>query len=117
MAGPRAGLTMVHVMLCALVTAGLADVCARFTDRFSVFAASCHRCGRDRTNLSAIHVQRNTPGHHLDIGLLQAYSGAVIAGDDASITGLNAGGMNLVWHINLHEECADIGKSHAHFQH
>jgi hypothetical protein len=63
---------MVHVMLGALVTAGLADVRARFADRFGVFAASCHSRSRDRTNLSAIHVQRNAPDHHLYIGLLQA---------------------------------------------
>ena len=110
-------LAMRHLVFGTFVPAGLADVSAKCADRFGVGATPGHGSYSQRTNLGAIHVQRNTPGHHLHIRLLQARSGAVITGDDASVTGLNAGGMNLVWHINLHKKRADIGMSHAHFQH
>jgi len=90
---------MVHLMLCAFVTAGLADVGASGANGFGVFAATGHRRGRHLADLGAIYVQRDASRHGLDILLLQAGSRAMVASHGAGIAGFDARIEFLVRHF------------------
>lgn len=92
-AGFGAFLAMDHAvvaMLGAFVSARLANIGAQRANGFGVFAASSHCRSCKRADLSAIHVQRNAPRHHLDVLLLQAGSRAMIAGNNAGVARFNA---------------------------
>lgn len=59
-------------MFSALVTTGLANICAQFTDRFGKNAVARHHGGCRAADLGAIHVQGNTSRHHFNVVFLQA---------------------------------------------
>jgi hypothetical protein len=58
---------MIHLMLRALVGAHRANISALPTNCASKYAAARHVCRGKPANLRAIHVERNTARHHLDI--------------------------------------------------
>jgi hypothetical protein len=91
-----AGSAMVDFVLGALLGAGLANVGAQGADRLHVFTAPGHRRRGQLADSGAIHVERDAPRHHLDVLLLQACRGAVIARDSALVAGFNTGRMLLV---------------------
>jgi hypothetical protein len=71
-AGGGAILAVLHLMLCALVGAHVADRRARGANRFCSFATPRHhRCGGP-AQLRAIDIERNTASHHLDVVFLEA---------------------------------------------
>jgi hypothetical protein len=96
-----AGAAVVGFVLGALLAAGLADVSAQGADRLYVFTATSHGRRGQLADCGAIHVERNAPRHHLDVLLLQARRGTVVAGDSALVAGLDARGMLLVGHSGL----------------
>jgi len=71
MTGPGTLLAMLHVVFGALVATGLTDVCADGANGASMITASRHHCRSHRTQLRAVHVQGNAPGHHFDVRFLK----------------------------------------------
>jgi hypothetical protein len=98
-AGLGAFLAMLHLVLGALVTTGLADVGAQAANGFGMFAATGHQGCSQRADLGAIHVQRDASSHRLHVLLLQARSSAVIAGHCASVARFDAGIEFLMRHF------------------
>lgn len=98
-AGLGAFLAVLHLVLGALVSTGLADVGAQAANGFGMFASTGH-CGRCQSaDLGAIHVQRDASSHRLHVLLLQAGSSAVIAGRCAGVARFDAGIEFLMRHF------------------
>src|SRR3569833_2792802 len=75
----RAILAMLHLMLGALVSAGIADFGAKLTQDVGEFAIPRHVAGRHSADLRAIHVQCDAARHNLHVLLLHAGSFAIVA--------------------------------------
>jgi hypothetical protein len=65
---------MIHLMPCALVGARRANISALPANCSSKHAAARHVRRSKPANLRAIHIERNTARHHLDIWFGQASS-------------------------------------------
>ena len=98
MAGLRACLAMLHVVLRTFIAARLADNGARFADFLQMATASRHHCGRYGADLSAVRIQRNALGHGLDVEFLQACRSAMVANCRAGSAGLHARAIRFVRH-------------------
>jgi len=90
----------VVAMFGAFITARLANIGAQRANSFGMFAAPGHGRRCKRADLSAIHVQRNAPRHHLDVLLLQAGSRAMVAGNNAGVARLDARIKCFMTHFN-----------------
>ena len=53
-----------------------------------VLRAAGHEAGGEGTNVGAVAVQQDAAGHHLHVFFLQAGGGAVLAGGNAGIEGV-----------------------------
>ena len=102
-AGLGALFTVLHVsaVLLALVAAGLAELGALFHDVRSVLRATGHEAGGKGADVGAVAVEAYAADHHFNVLLLQAGGGAVLAGGDAGIEGVEEG---LI--LSMHEESA-----------
>lgn len=89
-------LAVLHLMLSALLTTGLADVGAQAADGFGVLAVTGHCRCRQHADLGAIHVQRNATHHHFDVLLLQAGCRTVVARHRAGVARFNTGVVVLM---------------------
>ena len=102
-AGLGALLTMLGVgaVLLALVAAGLADFGTFFQQVRGVRRAAGHEAGSQGAHVGAVAVQQDAPGHHFYVFLLKAGSGAVLAGGDTGVKGVEQGlilgGHNNSW--------------------
>ena len=65
-------LAVLHLMVGAFVTAGLADVCAQGANGCGMLAAAGHGCCGQRADLGTIYIQGDALCHHLHVLLLQA---------------------------------------------
>lgn len=101
MAGLRACLAVLHVVLRTFVTARLANNGADFADFLHVATASRHHCGRYGTDLGAVHIPRNALGHCLDVELLQTCHRAMVASCRAGVAGLHTRAIRFVRHCIL----------------
>jgi hypothetical protein len=72
-------LAVLCLMLGALVTARLAHLGTELAKRSSEITAPSHEGGSQTTNLGAVHVERDTARHHLDVVFMQAGRRAHIA--------------------------------------
>ena len=72
-------LAVVGTVLAALFTTDFADVCAQTADLLHEFRPARHFFCGECTDLCARTVQLNTANHHLDVLLLQAGGGTVLA--------------------------------------
>ena len=99
MAGFGAFFAMLHGVLCALVTAGLADVGAHAANGFCMSAAPSHRTDGGRTDRGTVHVKGDALRHRLDVLLLQTRGCTVIACDIAGIASFDARIELLVRHL------------------
>ena len=97
-AGLGALLAVFHVLLGAFVATRLADVGAQGADGIGVLATAGHRGGGQLANRSAVHIERDAARHHLDVLLVQAGCGAMIAGHGAGVAGFEARKVFLVRH-------------------
>jgi hypothetical protein len=89
LAGGCAFLAVAHLMLGALVAAGLTDICALLADYLREFATTGHIARGEAAYLCAVHVGCYAARHHLDVLLLQAGSSTKVASDSASVTSFN----------------------------
>ncbi len=89
---------MRHFVFGTFVPAGLADVCAKRANRFSVDATPGHGSYSQCANLGAIHVQGDALGHYLDVRFMQAGSSAMVASHGAGVASLHAGVERLMRH-------------------
>ncbi len=81
---------MLHFMLDAFFTAGLANVSAQRTNFGCMHAVSRYRrCGKG-TGLGAVDVQRNALNHHFHVVFLQAGRHTMVAFSSAVVAGLQA---------------------------
>jgi len=110
MAGLGALLAMRHVVFGAFVAAGLADISAECADCLGMGATSGHGSSSKRTNLGAVHIQRDALSHHLDVGFMQAGSCAMITGHGAGVTSFNAGVVLLIRHGDFPKTGFDTAK-------
>ncbi len=110
LAGLGALLAMRHVMFGTFVAAGLADISAECADCLGMDAASGHGSSSKRANLGAVHIQRNALDHHLDVGLVQTGSCAMVTGHGAGVASLNAGVVLLVRHGDFPKTGFDTAK-------
>jgi hypothetical protein len=92
-AGFGALFTVLHMgtVLFALVAAGLADFSALLQQVLGVLRAAGHKAGRQGADVSAVPVETNTAGHHFHIVFLEAGRGAMFAGGNAGIEGVEQG--------------------------
>ena len=61
-------------------------------------ATSGHGHSSKRTNLGAVHIQRDALDYHLDVDLVQTESCAMVAGHGAGVASFNAGVVLLMSH-------------------
>jgi hypothetical protein len=114
LASRSAFLAVASLMLAALIAAGLANVGAELANLFGEFTAACHVGGRHAADLRAIHVERNTACHHLDILFLQAGCCAMVASNGAGVACIDAGLELLKSHGNpLIEKIFAIKSTHV----
>lgn len=86
-------------VLLALLRAGLAHVGAGLTDRSGELAAAGHVARGKPADGRAIHVELDAARKHLDVLLPQAGGSAMVAGDRATVAGIDAGlELLLMWH-------------------
>jgi hypothetical protein len=94
-------LAVVHLVLGALIAAQLADLCAQGARLFHALAAASHIAGCKPADGRAIHVERDTTRHRLDVLLLQACGRAVVTRICACVAGVDTCLIHLVSHRNL----------------
>ena len=75
----------------ALVAAGFADFGAYFQQVRGVLRAAGYKAGGEGADIGAVAVELNAASHHLHVLLLQAGGGAMLAGGDAGIEGIEQG--------------------------
>lgn len=92
-AGLGALLAVLHVgtVLFALVATGLADFGALAQQVRGMLRAAGYQPGGQGAHVGAVTVEANTAGHHLYIVFLQAGGGAVLAGGNAGVEGVEEG--------------------------
>ena len=73
-------------------------------------ATSGHGSSSKRTNLGAVHIQRDALGHHLDVGFMQAGSCAMVTGYGACVTSVNASVVLLMRHGDFPKTVFDMAK-------
>ena len=61
-------------------------------------ATSGHGSSSKRANLGAVHIQRNALDHHLDVGLVQTGSCAMVTGHGTGVASFNASVVLLMRH-------------------
>ena len=110
LAGLGALFAMRHVMFGAFVPAGLADICAECANCLDMGATSGHGSSSKRTNLGAVHIQRYALNHHLDVGLVQTGSCAMVTGHGAGVASVNAGTVLLMRHGDFPKTGFDTAK-------
>lgn len=98
MAGLRACLAVLHVVLRTFIAARLANNGAHFANFLQMATASRHHCGRYGADLGAVHIPRNALGHCLDVELLQTCHRAMVASCRAASAGLHARAIRFVRH-------------------
>ena len=81
----------VGTVLGALVAAGFADVGALLQQVRSVLRATRHETGREGADVGAVAVELNAAGHHLHVRFAEAGGGAVLAGGNAGMEGIEQG--------------------------
>jgi len=96
MAGFRAFSAVRHVMLGALVTARLTDICAYFANFLTVLAASSHNGSGHGADLGAVHIPSDALGHHLDVWLFQAGCCAMVAGRGTDVAGFDTSAVHFM---------------------
>jgi hypothetical protein len=86
-------LAMLHVgtVLFALVAAGFAHFGTLAQQVRAVLRATGNQAGHQGADIGAIAVEANTAGHHFDVFFLQAGGGAVLAGGNAGVKGVEEG--------------------------
>lgn len=90
-AGARAVLAMLGLMLGTLIAAGVADIGTRAGKRSCKAAVTGGKACREPAHLGAVHIECDTFGHHLDVVLPQAGTGAGIARQRAGLTRFDQG--------------------------
>lgn len=80
---------MIHLVFCALITAGLAQRGAELADCGRVPAVAGHDTSGQAANLRAIHIERDTAGHGGDILFLEARCRAKIACICTAVANIN----------------------------
>jgi hypothetical protein len=90
-AGLGTFLAVLGLVLAAFLAACLAHICACLADGCRELAAAAHVSGGRTADLGTIHIEGNAACHHFDVLLLQARSGAMVAGDCAGVAGTDAG--------------------------
>lgn len=96
-------LAMRMLVLGAFLSARVAHLGAQLAHALGELTASRHEAGSQTADCRAVHIERDTPRHHLDVLLSQARRSAVIAGVGAFIASLDAGFVGLL-HRFLHHE-------------
>ena len=81
----------VGTVLGALVAAGFADFGALLQQVRGVLRATRHEAGREGADVGAVAVELNAAGHHLHVRLAEAGGGAVLAGGNAGMEGIEQG--------------------------
>ena len=89
---------MVHGVLSARVSAGLADVGTQSTNCGGVLAFAGHGSGRKGAHFGAVDVIGNASHHRLHVLFQQTRSSAMVAGGGTAIASGNAGLVELVGH-------------------
>ena len=86
-------LAVLHVgtVLLALGGADAADFGALAHHVHGVLGAAGHEAGRDGADIGAVAVDADTAGHHFYVLLAEASGGAVLAGGDAGVEGVEEG--------------------------
>ena len=82
----RAILAMLCLVLRAFVAARLADICTEAANTFHEVRAACHQARGRSAHRRAGAIQLDAARHHLHILLVQAFRGAMLAGDRAGVT-------------------------------
>jgi hypothetical protein len=92
-AGLGALLTMLHVgsVLLTLVAAGFTYFGAFFQQMRGVLRAPSHEAGRDSADIGAVAVDADAAGHHFYVFFLEAGRGAMLAGGDTGVEGVEQG--------------------------
>lgn len=96
---------VLHVLVAlAFLRAGVADLRTHLAEEFRAFAGAAHGCRGELARLCAVNVKGNAACHLLDVLLLQAgggamvaRGGAVVASRDARAEGLVRHGLVLPW--------------------
>ena len=78
-------------VLLALVATGLANLGTYFQQVGGVLGATGHEAGGQGADIGAVAVKADAAGHHFYILFLQAGGGAVLAGGDAGVEGVEEG--------------------------
>jgi hypothetical protein len=94
-----APLAVVVLVLAALLATRVADLRTQLAQLLGEVAAPGHVTSRQAADCGAVHVERDTSRHHLDVLLLQAGRGAVVTGVSAGVARLDAGLVLLVSHL------------------
>lgn len=92
---------MIHLVLSALRTARPANFSALATYRVGELRIPRHPTGCGGTDVGTVSIQRDTPGHHLDIFFMQAGRCAMFALLHTFETCLDAGFIFFVSHFDL----------------
>ena len=98
MTGPGTLPAVLPVVISALVTTGLTDVCANGANGAGMVTASRHHYRSHCAQLRAVDVHGDAPGHHLDVWLLQARGRTMVTGHCAAVAGFDTGCVFLVRH-------------------
>jgi len=85
-------LAMLHMaVLGALIATGFADFGALLQQVRGVLGATGHEAGREGADVGAVAVELNAAGHHFHVLLAEASGGAMLAGGDAGMEGVEQG--------------------------
>ena len=93
-----ARLAMVHRVLAAFVSAALADVSTKGTNRCCVLASAGHGGGGKGAHFGAVNIVGNAFRHHLHVFFQQAGGCAVVTGSSTGVARRNARLVGLVGH-------------------
>lgn len=100
-AGASARAAMVHVVLLALGTAAIADVCVQTSDLLYRTTVARHGARGEAAHLGAIDIELDALGERLRIGLGQACARAVVTLRRARLQGVNRCLITFVCHLHL----------------
>jgi len=92
-AGLGALLAVLHVgtVLLTLVATGLADFGALAQQMLAMLRAAGNQAGRQGADIGAVAVEAYAAGHHFYVFFFEASGGAVLAGGDAGVEGVEEG--------------------------
>ena len=101
LAGLGASLAMVHLVLRALSSAGLARVGTKRTHRLHVFIASRNRCGSKTANIGAFQIQLDAGNHRFRILLRETGGSTLKTGRHTLVASAQAFDFFLTHHLLL----------------